>query len=74
VLPVCEVFVSATLGGVSAGFGGAMRPYQHSPAFGACPGGVAVRRAPSLGPLEAIGASSSTCLCAPSPPLRRAEG
>jgi hypothetical protein len=73
-LPVCEVFVLAGLGGVSAGLGGAMRMCRHSPVFGARPGGVAVRQAPSLGPLEAIGVSSPTCLCAPSPPFRRAEG
>jgi hypothetical protein len=43
VLPVCEVLVLA-------GLGGTMRMYRHLPAFGVCPGGVAVRRAPEPGP------------------------
>jgi hypothetical protein len=34
VLPVCEVFVSAGLDGISAGLDGAMRVYRHLPAFG----------------------------------------
>jgi hypothetical protein len=50
VLSVCEVFVSAGLSSVSAGLGGDMRMYRHSPTFGACPGGVAVCRAPEPGP------------------------
>jgi DNA-directed RNA polymerase subunit RPC12/RpoP len=45
VLLVCKVFVSADLSG-------AMRTYQHLPTFGACPGGVAVRRAPEPGPTQ----------------------
>jgi hypothetical protein len=50
VLPVCEVSVSASLGNVSAGLSGAMRTCWHLPAFGACPGGVAMRRDPEPGP------------------------
>jgi hypothetical protein len=49
---VCEVFVSAGLGNISAGLGGAMHTFRHLPAFGACPGGVAVRRAPEPGPTQ----------------------
>jgi hypothetical protein len=71
---LCEVFISAGLGGVSAGLGGTIRMCRHSLAFSANPGGVAVRRAPSLGPFEAIGAGSPTCLYAPSPSLRGTEG
>jgi hypothetical protein len=37
---------------VSAGLSGAMRTYRHSSAFGAYPGGVAVRRAPDPGPIR----------------------
>jgi hypothetical protein len=40
------VSVSAGIGNVSTGFDGAVRTYRHSSAFGAYPGGVAVRRAP----------------------------
>jgi hypothetical protein len=42
---LCEVFISAGLGGVSAGLGGAIRMCRHSRALGAYPGGVVVRRA-----------------------------
>jgi hypothetical protein len=49
---LCEVFISAGLGSVSAGLGGAMRMYRHSHVFGAYPGGVAVRRAPEPGPVR----------------------
>jgi hypothetical protein len=51
---LCEVLVSAGLGGVSAGLGGAMRMYRHSCAFGAYSGGVAMRRAPKPGPLRLV--------------------
>jgi hypothetical protein len=51
VLSLCEVLLSAGIGGVSAGLGGAMRTYLHSHTFGAHPGGVAVRRAPEPGPV-----------------------
>jgi hypothetical protein len=51
-LPVCEVLVSAGIGSVSAGLGGAMRTYRHSCAFGAYPGGVAMRRVPETGPIR----------------------
>jgi hypothetical protein len=44
-LSVCEVLVSAGIGGV-------VRTYQHSSAFGASPGGVAVHRAPEPGPIR----------------------
>jgi hypothetical protein len=50
ILSVCEVLVSAGFGGVSASLGGAVRTYRHSSVFGACPGGVAVRRAPKPRP------------------------
>jgi hypothetical protein len=40
------VLVSAGIDSVSAGLGGAMRMYRHSPVFGAYLGGVVVRRAP----------------------------
>jgi hypothetical protein len=50
VLLVCEVFVSAGFGNISAGLGGAMRTCRRSPTFGAHPGGVAMRRAPEPGP------------------------
>jgi hypothetical protein len=51
-LPLCEVLVSAGIGSVSASLGGAMRTYRHSCAFGAYPGGVAMRRAPETGPIR----------------------
>jgi hypothetical protein len=58
-LPVGVVSVSSGTGDVSAGFG-------HVRATGTfrvrcTPGGVAARRAPSLAPFEAIGASSPSC-------------
>jgi hypothetical protein len=46
----CEMLVSADIGSVSAGLGGAMRMYRHSPAFSAYPGGVVVHQAPEPGP------------------------
>jgi hypothetical protein len=49
-LSACEVLVSTSVGGVSAGLSGAMRTYLHSSAFSAYPGGVAVRRATKPGP------------------------
>jgi hypothetical protein len=49
-LLVCEVSVSAGIGSVSAGLGGAIRAHRHSSVFGAYPGSVAVRRAPEAGP------------------------
>jgi hypothetical protein len=49
-LSACEVLVSAGISSVSAGLGDATRTYRHSPAFGAYPGSVAVRRAPGPGP------------------------
>jgi hypothetical protein len=51
-LSVCEVLISADIGSVSAGLGGTMRTYRHSSAFGAYPGGAAVRRAPEPGPIR----------------------
>jgi hypothetical protein len=68
-LPVGVVFVSTGIGDVSAGFG-------HTRATGTfhvrcTPGGVAVRRAPSLGLFEAIRASSPSCFkCALAVPPR----
>jgi hypothetical protein len=47
---VCEVLVSAGIGGVSAGLGGAMRKHRYSPGFGTYPRGVAMRQAPEPGP------------------------
>jgi hypothetical protein len=47
-----EVFISAGLGVVSAGLGGAIRMCRHSRMFGAYPGGVAVCRAPEPGPVR----------------------
>jgi hypothetical protein len=49
---LCEAFISAGLGGISAGLGGAVRMCRRSRAFGAYLGGVAVRRAPELGPVR----------------------
>jgi hypothetical protein len=49
---LCEVLVSAGIGDVSAGLDGAMRTYRHLSAFGAYPGGVAMRRAPEPGPIR----------------------
>jgi hypothetical protein len=49
---VCVVLVSASIGGVSVRLRCAMRMYQHSSAFSAYPGGVAVRRAPEPGPTQ----------------------
>jgi hypothetical protein len=51
-LSLCEVLVSAGVGNVSAGLGGAMCTYRHLSAFGAYPGGVAVRPAPEPGPIR----------------------
>jgi hypothetical protein len=48
----CEVFISTGLGGVSSGLGGAIRMCRRPLAFGAYPGGVAVRRAPEPGPVR----------------------
>jgi hypothetical protein len=49
-LSVCEVSISAGIGSVSAGLGGAIRTHRHSSALGAYPGSVAVCRAPEPGP------------------------
>jgi hypothetical protein len=49
---LCKAFISAGLGDISAGLGGAVRMYRCSRAFGACPGGVASRRAPEPGPIR----------------------
>jgi hypothetical protein len=35
-LPACKVLVSAGIGDVSAGLGGAVRTYRQLSAFGAC--------------------------------------
>jgi hypothetical protein len=51
-LSVCEVLVSAGIGNLSAGLGGAVRTCRHLSAFGAYPGGVAVRRAPEPWPVR----------------------
>jgi hypothetical protein len=73
-LSSCVVFTLAGLGGVSAGLGGALRMCRCSRVFDAYLGGVAMRRAPELGPFEAIGAGSPTCSYGPSPSLRGTEG
>jgi hypothetical protein len=49
---LCEVFISAGLGSVSAGLGGTIRMCRRSRAFGAYPGGLVVRRAPEPGPVR----------------------
>jgi hypothetical protein len=49
---LCEVLISAGLGGVSAGLGGVIRMCRRSRAFGAYPRGVATRRAPEPGPVR----------------------
>jgi hypothetical protein len=49
-LSMCEVLILVGIISVSAGFSGAIRTYQHSSAFGAYPGGVAVCRALEPGP------------------------
>jgi hypothetical protein len=51
-LSLCEVFISAGLGDVSAGLGGTIRMCRRSRAFDAYPGGVAMRRAPEPGPVR----------------------
>jgi hypothetical protein len=58
ILSAGVVHVSTGIGDVAAGFGDA----RVTDIFRVrrIPGGVAVRRAPSLGPFEAIGASSSS--------------
>jgi hypothetical protein len=50
ILLVCKVFVSVGFGNISTGLGGAVRMCRHSPAFGACLGGVAMCQAPEPGP------------------------
>jgi hypothetical protein len=57
--PVCGAFVSTGIGDVSAGFGHARM--TGTSCVRCTPGGVAVRRAKSLGPFEAIGVSSPSC-------------
>jgi hypothetical protein len=47
-----EAFFLAGIGDISAGLGDAVRVYRRSHAFGACPGGVASRRAPEPGPIQ----------------------
>jgi hypothetical protein len=50
--PVCGVLVSAGIGNIPAGLGGAMRMYLASICVRCTPGGVAVRRAPEPGPVR----------------------
>jgi hypothetical protein len=45
-----EVLVSAGIGSVSAGLGGAMHTYRHPSAFSARPGSAGVHQAPEPGP------------------------
>jgi hypothetical protein len=59
ILSAGVVHVSTDIGDVSAGFGDARATDVFR--VRCTPGGVAVRRALSLGPFEAIGASSSSC-------------
>jgi hypothetical protein len=73
-LSVCEVLVSAGVGDVSAGLGGAVRTYQHSSAFGASPGGVAVRRAPEPGPIRGSWGELSDLFARPFAVLPRDRG
>jgi hypothetical protein len=49
---LCEAFISASLGDISVGFGGAVRVHRRSRASGAYPGGVASCRAPEPGPIR----------------------
>jgi hypothetical protein len=49
---LCEAFISAGLGDISAGFGGTVWMCRRSRAFGAYLGGVASRRAPDPGPIR----------------------
>jgi hypothetical protein len=71
----CKVFPHlVSVRGVSAGLGSAMRTYRHSFVFGACPGGVAVRRALEPGPARGDRGELSGLFMHPSPPLRVAEG
>jgi hypothetical protein len=68
-LPLCGAFVSTGIGDVPAGSGHARM--TGTSRVRCTPGGVAVRRAPSLGPFEAIGVSSPSCFkCALAVPLR----
>jgi hypothetical protein len=73
-LSVLEAFALADLSVISAGLGNAMHAYWHLLTIGHIQKVWPFDEPLSLGPLRAIGASSLTCLCAPSPPLRRAEG
>jgi hypothetical protein len=71
---VCGVLVSAGIGDVLAGFGGAAHTYLAWSAFGA-PQEVYLCIEPlSLGPFKAIGAGSPTSLYVPLPSLRGTEG
>jgi hypothetical protein len=72
-LSVCKVLVSAGISDVSAGLSGAVRTYQHSSAFGASPGGVAMRRAPEPGPIRGDRSELFDLLYAPSPSFHRME-
>jgi hypothetical protein len=61
---LCEVFIST-------GLGGAIRMCRRSRAFGAYPGGVAVRRAPEPGPVRGDqGGLSDLFVCPFAVPLR----
>jgi hypothetical protein len=51
-LSLCEAFISTGLDDVSAGLVGAVRMCRHRHAFGAYPGGVALRRALEPGPIR----------------------
>jgi hypothetical protein len=73
-LPVREAFVSAGLDVILAGLRNAMHAYWRLLTIGHVQKVQPCDEPPSLGPLKVIGASSLTYLCAPSLPLRRAEG
>jgi hypothetical protein len=73
VLPVCEVLVSAGLDDVLAGLGGGMHMCRHLHAFGACPGGVVVHRAPEPGPAQGDRCELSDLLVRPFTVLPRGQ-
>jgi hypothetical protein len=73
-LSLCEVLVSAGISDVSAGLAGAMCTYRHLSAFGAYPGGVAVRRAPEPRPIQGDRDVLSILLICPLAVLPRDRG
>jgi hypothetical protein len=68
------MLVSVGIDDVSAGLGGAMRTYRHLSVFGAYPEGVAVRRAPELGPIRGDRDTLSILLIRPLAVLPRDRG